>query len=643
MRRLHLFFSTLFLSLLLSACGGGGGGDGSAFAALAALASAVTGAGTHTDTAGTTPDTGTNPDTGTATGTISLKTLVAVSAQEPGTRCASGGVRIDAGLDSDGNGVLAAGEVGNTQYVCAGAAGISGTLAQMRDEASGANCAAGGKAIDVGLDGNANGQLDAPEISSTGYVCGGTTGSNAASGPSMLASIASEAAGANCAYGGSKVIMGLDINANSVLDAGEVNATNYICNSMPAATFPWVDVTGAAVQAQSNTGYIARNDMAQVVVTLPANPAVGDVVRIKGSGLGGWKMAQNAGQTVNTTNLGGTAGATWTVRGPELGQDWKSVASSADGTKLVAVVDGGQIYTSNDSGVTWTPRAENRSWQSVASSADGSKLVAVENGDLIYTSIDSGQSWTPCMGSAPCDGPQPWTAVASSADGSKLVAVAKGRPIYTSTDGGTSWTAHDDMFLIRPWLSVASSADGSKLVAGGDAIFISTDGGTNWDTCGALTCQMPSNWHAVALSADGSMMMAGESPGNMYISSDDGESWTRPTTIGSGGSWSLASSSDGRKLAVASRLGRFYTSGDSGAHWTERASGQDWGSVASSADGSQLVTVMRSGGRIYISTPTTIPGPSGSISGTSSDAIELQYVGQGVFTVSSHEGSLTIQ
>ena len=35
-------------------------------------------------------------------------------------------------------------------------------------------------------------------------------------------------------------------------------------------------------------------------------------------------------------------------------------ASSADGTKLAVAVNNGQIYTSTDSGVTWTPRENNR-------------------------------------------------------------------------------------------------------------------------------------------------------------------------------------------------------------------------------------------------------------------------------------------
>jgi len=81
------------------------------------------------------------------------------------------------------------------------------------------------------------------------------------------------------------------------------------------------------------------------------------------------------------------------------------VASSADGTKLVAVSSGpaaqwngldpvgGYIYTSGDSGVTWTQTGSKQAWTSVASSADGTKLVAVASLGHIYTSGDSGVTW----------------------------------------------------------------------------------------------------------------------------------------------------------------------------------------------------------------------------------------------------------
>ena len=124
------------------------------------------------------------------------------------------------------------------------------------------------------------------------------------------------------------------------------------------------------------------------------------------------------------------------------------VASSADGTKLVAGVNSGQIYTSTDSGATWTPRPASGQWYSVASSSDGTKLVAASLNGQIYTSTTSGTTWTPR------DSARQWYSVASSSDGTKLVAVVYGGQIYTLTNSGQSWTPRDSG---RSWYSVASS------------------------------------------------------------------------------------------------------------------------------------------------------------------------------------------
>jgi hypothetical protein len=522
--------SPLLVSVLLSACGGNDGEPGTS-------------------------------------GGNGINALVTVSAEPSGAHCASGGSKIEAGLDADGNGTLGAAEVSSTQYACDGVVGSSGrnTLVRVFDEPSGSHCAAAGKAISVGIDNDANG----------------------------------------------------------VLDAGEVSATSYICNGGPGVTLSWVIVTRTAVQAQPNKGYVASNDAAQVVVTLPANPAIGDIVRAIGAGLGGWKIAQNAGQAVDTTRLGGR----WTAR--ESGRDWNSVASSADGSKLVAAVSGGQIYTSTDSGVMWTAHESNRNWISVASSADGSKLVAVVSGGQIYTSTDSGLTWA-ARGSV-----RNWSWVASSADGSKLVATEWAGPIYTSTDSGITWTPRD---ASRGWNSVASSADGGKLVAveWAGQIYTSTDSGVSW-----TPRESNRSWGRVASSADGSKLVADEWAGKIYVSSDSGVSWTPRE---SNRSWtSLASSVDGSKLAAAVYTGQIYTSSDSGASWTPHEPNRSWASVASSGDGSKLVAVEQTG-QIYTSPPsTTTSGTGGSISGSLSDAIELIYLGNGLFNVLSHEGDLTVQ
>jgi hypothetical protein len=119
---------------------------------------------------------------------------------------------------------------------------------------------------------------------------------------------------------------------------------------------------------------------------------------------------------------------------------WLSVASSSDGTKLVAVNQGsspayaGRIYTSTNSGATWTlTSAPANRWNAVASSADGTRLVATANGGPVYVSIDSGITWT-----LSDDAFQFWTSVASSADGTKLLGVTSPGVIYTLQSAGVA-------------------------------------------------------------------------------------------------------------------------------------------------------------------------------------------------------------
>ena len=59
----------------------------------------------------------------------------------------------------------------------------------------------------------------------------------------------------------------------------------------------------------ANNGYVASN-VGQVVLTLPAASVIGDTVKVQGKGAGGWKVAQNAGQTIYFNSSTTTAGVT---------------------------------------------------------------------------------------------------------------------------------------------------------------------------------------------------------------------------------------------------------------------------------------------------------------------------------------------
>lgn len=265
---------------------------------------------------------------------------------------------------------------------------------------------------------------------------------------------------------------------------------------------------------------------------------------------------------------------------------WSAAASSADGTHLVAAVNGGQIYTSTDAGTSWTPRETSRSWRALASSADGTNVVAVVWGGQIYTSTDSGVTWVPR------DSDRAWTAVASSADGTNLVASVTGGQLYTSTDAGLTWTPQESN---RLWSSVASSADGTNLVAAVSSaqLYTSTDAGLTWTPRDA-----PRGWVSVASSADGTNLLAAVNSGRLYTSTNAGVSWVARD---SDRAWvSVASSADGTNSVAAVTGGQIYTSADAGASWTPREASRDWTSVATSSNGANLIAV--NGTRIFTST-----------------------------------------
>ena len=110
-------------------------------------------------------------------------------------------------------------------------------------------------------------------------------------------------------------------------------------------------------------------------------------------------------------------------------QNWLGAASDATGTQLVIGVannsSGGLLYYTGNSGTTWSTSSQpvnnnSRWWRSVCSSADGTKLLAVVNGGRLYTSTNSGGSWTERQPLGANN--ENWTKTACSSDGSQLVA-----------------------------------------------------------------------------------------------------------------------------------------------------------------------------------------------------------------------------
>jgi hypothetical protein len=293
-----------------------------------------------------------------------------------------------------------------------------------------------------------------------------------------------------------------------------------------------------------------------------------------------------------STNGGGT----WTDRTPSGSgeiQQWMSVASDSTGTKLVAVVFAfydargagftGEVWTSADSGVTWSNQtgsgsAHGQAWTSVASDATGTKLIAATQGQgtvgpgAIWTSIDSGRTWTNRTASINSKGEQSWMSVASDAKGLNLVAVGPGfgSGVWVSSDGGLTWidrTPVDPKYAgVGPegWTSVASDATGRRLVASAEDIWTSPDGGVTWRDAGPTASGQV--WFAVASDSTGTNLIAVDGlvrgiDGDVWTSADGGLTWTDQTISDptASGNWAAVTSNAAGDHFVAIGLGAIWS------------------------------------------------------------------------------------
>ncbi|MGA2685882.1 MAG: hypothetical protein ABSF51_12600 [Verrucomicrobiota bacterium] len=402
----------------------------------------------------------------------------------------------------------------------------------------------------------------------------------------------------------------------------------------------WIPTNGTAIQAVTDTGYLLTNSQL-VTVTLPASPNAGDIVRISGAGASGWRVSQNAGQSV-IGNFSSFAKSPWTPSSASP-LDWRAIASSADGSRLVAVASstGGGIFTSIDSGLTWSGPfggLSSANWYAAASSADGSKLPAAVNGGYIYT--NSGPTWTAAFG------PANWIALATSADGTKLIAAASSSGVYVSSNSGASWT---QAVGSANWISVGSSADGTRMIAAisGGVIYGNSSG--SWAQQSGST-PASGTWSAVASSADGTKLVAVANGGGIYTSINAGGSWL-PQTGGlpASAAWSsVASSADGSKLAAVINGGGIYTSGNFGVTWAQQTNApvESWNAIDSSADGTKLAAAINNtpSGGIFVSVASplsaTTAGTTGYLIGGQGSAVELQYIGNNQFMPVSFAGSI---
>jgi pimeloyl-ACP methyl ester carboxylesterase len=160
-------------------------------------------------------------------------------------QCPNGGIEIEMGIDANSNQRLDPGEVdhGRTQTVCHGANGLDGENGtDGNDGSDGSNslisitsatideCPASGKKILIGVDLNANNILDVDEALQTEIICNQVINTETQIG--SLVSTSAEQPGNNCAAGGVRIDTGLDVNGDQILAANEIQSTDFVCSGV---------------------------------------------------------------------------------------------------------------------------------------------------------------------------------------------------------------------------------------------------------------------------------------------------------------------------------------------------------------------------------------------------------------------------
>jgi hypothetical protein len=253
-----------------------------------------------------------------------------------------------------------------------------------------------------------------------------------------------------------------------------------------------------------------------------------------------------------------------------------------------------------------------------------------------------------------------YSSVAATADGVVAFAVGGGvangfNGIKASVDSGKTFTALTSTAISSlAFLSVACSANGRIVYAEpsstSDYMEWSTNGGATW-----VTNTVKATTNTIACTANGQLLTTGYacsgngsyqarlSGGAILISTSSG---SITVTNGLTPSFScLAVSSDCTRLVAGAYGGLLYASANQGASWTAlTATNQYWTGAWMSPDGSKIAasaaTVSGINGGLFFSSVTPEPNTTttSSITGSMGSAVELQYIGNGVFIPVSSSG-----
>ena len=276
------------------------------------------------------------------------------------------------------------------------------------------------------------------------------------------------------------------------------------------------------------------------------------------------------------------------------------LSPAVEAATLFGLIDTGELYASDDNGVSWQIRSALPVSDAVDLSAgqSSSELYLGSQSGIVYFSSDAGLNWT-AVGAVTASDVADFSL---RSDGDLLLLTETGI-LWESSDGGASFTSVAALTASNfVSLTVESSSGNLYALTRTGEIMESVDDGSNWITKGAIAVS-----DAVEIQSHNGNLYVITGTGMTSESSDAGASWT---TVGTLSQVHVAGlTSLGTDLAAAVQEGEVATSPD-GTSWTWQGAINQLNVVALSTDIPVVIGVGGGPSVVGISLRAPWPNPS---------------------------------
>ena len=267
-------------------------------------------------------------------------------------------------------------------------------------------------------------------------------------------------------------------------------AASSACTPVPGGYYPTADISGA-VQSPTNYWYMTAMDS--------------DGVNQAAVGYGDYNTGQGIYLSIDS-------GSTWAASSGAGTSSWVCIDMSSDGSTLIAGQGtAGDVMISTNAGATWSTASigSTDDWYGVALSSDGTSMAAAAFSGTLYTSSNSGGSWSSAYSVS-----EAFYDVAVSSDFTTVVVV--GYNVYIATGGSLSFS--NAGASAGHYRRVDCDSDCSTIIAsrfGSSLIVVSTDSGSSWSEINDAVVST-GNWWGVSSSSDGTKLTVVGEPGSVF-------------------------------------------------------------------------------------------------------------------------------